>query len=213
MSAASNEMALSPQQALSGRRVRRISGFQSKAINESRCPRLNARLSQAIRIGTLNVGSLTGRSQEIIEMIGSRNIDVCCFQETKWKSGVRLFSASECKYKMFWTGQKSAQCGVAIVIKEELAKEVLEVKRYNARLMLIKIRLRNRLMTIVSAYAPQSGECEEVKDEFWSLMADVVQSVPMEESIVIGGDLNGHVGKTAEGFECSRKFRHWRTEY
>ena len=36
-------------------------------------------------VGTLNVGSMTGRGTEVVEMMMRRKVDVLCVQETKWK--------------------------------------------------------------------------------------------------------------------------------
>ena len=43
-------------------------------------------------------------------------------------------------------------------------------------------------MTCICAYAPQIGRNVEKKDCFWDKMLSVTGS------IVVGGDLNGHVG-------------------
>ena len=41
-----------------------------------------------LRIATINVGTIRGRSAEIVEMLFRRNVDICCVQETvgmaKW---------------------------------------------------------------------------------------------------------------------------------
>jgi len=33
----------------------------------------------------LNVGTMVRRSSEVVEMMGRRELDFCCVQETKWK--------------------------------------------------------------------------------------------------------------------------------
>ena len=38
-----------------------------------------------IRVGTLNIGTLTGRGKELGDMMKRRNVDILCVQETKWK--------------------------------------------------------------------------------------------------------------------------------
>jgi len=38
-----------------------------------------------IRIGIRNVGTLTGRSKELVDVLKRRKINICCVQETKWK--------------------------------------------------------------------------------------------------------------------------------
>ena len=36
-----------------------------------------------IRVGTLNIGTMTGRGRELADMIKRRNVDILCLQETK----------------------------------------------------------------------------------------------------------------------------------
>ena len=38
-----------------------------------------------LRVGTLNVGSMTGKSSEIVDMMDRRKVDILCVQVTKWK--------------------------------------------------------------------------------------------------------------------------------
>ena len=39
----------------------------------------------ALRVGTLNVGTMSGRGREVADMMERRKLDVLCVQETKWK--------------------------------------------------------------------------------------------------------------------------------
>ena len=50
----------------------------------------------------------------------------------------------------------------------------------------------------MSAYAPQSGETEKIKEKFLKDWEDVMSRVPKTEKIVVGADLNGHVGRNHE---------------
>ncbi|KAG8238180.1 hypothetical protein J437_LFUL014056 [Ladona fulva] len=55
--------------------------------------------------------------------------------------------------------------------------------------------------TIVCAYAPQVG-CEvEEKDAFWRDLDQVVAGIPEVERVLVGADLNGHIGKQCSGEE------------
>ena len=38
-----------------------------------------------VRVGMANVGTMRGREGEVVEMAGSRRLDFCCLQETRWK--------------------------------------------------------------------------------------------------------------------------------
>src|SRR2546426_10266921 len=38
-----------------------------------------------LTIGNVNVGSMSGREGEVIDMMKKRGIDICCLQETRWE--------------------------------------------------------------------------------------------------------------------------------
>ncbi|XP_056690259.1 uncharacterized protein [Spinacia oleracea] len=67
--------------------------------------------------------------------------------------------------------------------------------------MSIKLVIGDEVVTIVSAYAPQAGLEASTRQEFWEDLEEVVQRVPRSEKLIIGGDLNGHVGSSRDGFE------------
>ena len=78
---------------------------------------------------------------------------------------------------------------------------MVDVKRVNARMMMVKLLVGNRVVAIISAYAPQQGLCEEVKDIFYENLISLAAKVDDKELLIIGGDLNGHVGKNADGYK------------
>ena len=91
--------------------------------------------------------------------------------------------------------------GIGIVVKEELVESVLEVKRMSDRLMAMKLEVKESLLNIVSAYAPQVGNSMEEKNDFWQDLDGLIESVSKQERIVLGADLNEHVGKGNIGDE------------
>lgn len=157
---------------------------------------------QKIRLGSVNVGTMVKRSGEIVEMVGRRNLDFCCLQETKWKGEqARFLEADGKRYKFIGKGCKEGTSGVGILIAENWVEHVVEVRKTSERLMLVKIQFGKRLINIVSAYAPQSGRPDSDKEEFWLSMLQLLSGIKEEESVFVGGDLNGHVGREADGFE------------
>ena len=57
-------------------------------------------------------------------------------------------------------------------------------------------------MDVISAYAPQVGLDESAKRQFWEDLDSLIRVVHSNEKLLIGGDLNGHVGTTNVGFEA-----------
>ena len=38
-----------------------------------------------LRIGTVNVGTMSDRDDKVVDMLKRRKIDICCLQEIRWK--------------------------------------------------------------------------------------------------------------------------------
>ncbi|KAK3528896.1 hypothetical protein QTP70_012073 [Hemibagrus guttatus] len=155
--------------------------------------------SVGLRIGTLNVGTMTGKGRELADMMERRKVDILCVQETRWKgSKARSIGAG---FKLFYYGVDSKRNGVGVVLKEEFVRNVLEVKRVSDRVMSLKLEIEGVMLNVVSGYAPQVG-CElEEKERFWSELDEVMESIPMGERVVIGVDFNGRVGEGNTGDE------------
>ncbi|KAK3533956.1 hypothetical protein QTP70_035003, partial [Hemibagrus guttatus] len=155
--------------------------------------------SVGLRIGTLNVGTMTGKGRELADMMEKRKVDILCVQETRWKgSKARSIGAG---FKLFYYGVDSKRNGVGVVLKEEFVRNVLEVKRVSDRVMSLKLEIEGVMLNVVSGYAPQVG-CElEEKERFWSELDEVMESIPTGERVVIGADFNGHVGEGNTGDE------------
>ena len=57
-----------------------------------------------IRIATWNVGTLNGKSREIVEVMRRRKIDVMCVQEVRWR-GERARKLGD-GYKIYYVGNR-----------------------------------------------------------------------------------------------------------
>lgn len=153
-----------------------------------------------IRVGSWNVGSLTGKLRELVDTAVRRRVDVLCVQETKWK-GQKAKEVEDTGFKLWYTGTTPNKNGVGILINKSLKDGVVDVKRRGDRLILAKLVVGDLVLNVISAYAPQVGHNENTKREFWEGLEDLVRSVPIGEKLFIGGDINGHVGTSNTGFE------------
>jgi hypothetical protein len=153
-----------------------------------------------IRLGSWNVGSLTGKLRELVDTAVRRRVDVLCVQETKWK-GQKAKEVEDTGFKLWYTGTTSNKNGVGILVNKSLRDGVVDVKRQGDRMILVKLVVGDLVLNVISAYAPQVGHNESTKREFWEGLEDLVRRVPIGEKLFIGGDLNGHVGTSNTGFE------------
>ena len=152
------------------------------------------------RLGSWNVGSLTGRLRELVDTAVRRGVDILCVQETKWR-GQKAKEVEDTGFKLWYTGTAPNRNGVGILINKSLKSGVVDVKRCGDRIILVKLVVGDLVLNVISAYAPQIGHNENTKREFREGLEDMVRGVPSGEKLFIGGDLNGHVGTSNIGFE------------
>ena len=128
-----------------------------------------------LRIGQVNVGSMRGRSAEVVETAGRRNLDICLLQETKWKgvqdpaqsrNQVRKLVGRDSVYKAFWSGNPEGTYGVGILLAETWADKVFEVQRPSDSIILLKLIIGSTVFSIINVYAPQQGRNSDDKDKF-----------------------------------------------
>lgn len=150
-----------------------------------------------VRFGSWNVGTLTGKSSELVKVLSGRGVDFACVQETRWVgSKAREIGG----WKLWYSGGAKSKNGVGILVAEKWREHVVGVERFGDRLMSLKVVVGGAALSIICAYAPQVGLGAEEKRSFWEALDGVVRAIPGEERFVIGGDFNGHIGKSREGF-------------
>ena len=87
-----------------------------KKIAQRRRRRNNEGTGKTIRIATLNVGIMTGRGQEVVDIMERRKINIMCVQETKWNgSKARELGSS---FKLFYIGEDGRRNGVGIILND-----------------------------------------------------------------------------------------------
>ena len=138
---------------------------------------------------------MSGRANEVVEMLTRREVDVCCVQETRWRGrSARKIQGKDSVYKFFWCGDQSGYGGVGVLIAEKWIDNVISVARHNHRCIQIRFLVGTVIVNTICCYAPQTGLTTEEKDEFYEQVMSVIASVPDEETLILAGDMNGHVG-------------------
>ena len=152
-----------------------------------------------LRVATLNVGTMTGKGREVADLMERRGVDILCVQETRWKGErARCIGGG---YKMWYCGSGNKKNGVGIILKKEHVDRVVELWRVSERIICLKMELDGVMLNVISAYAPQVGCICEEKETFWLDLDETVEKIPRNERIVVGADLNGHVGEGNNGDE------------
>ena len=124
--------------------------------------------SLLLRMASINVGTLRGRADEVVEMLERRYVYVCYVQEVRWiGASVRFVEGRRARYKLFWIGNSTGYGGVGIFIAEKWIDKVIDVKRVNNCIIVVKFLIGKRIVTAVSVFTPQCGLTEEEKDMFY----------------------------------------------
>ncbi|ESN91059.1 hypothetical protein HELRODRAFT_182310 [Helobdella robusta] len=134
------------------------------------------------RFGTWNVGTLTGRSLEVVEELQRRMVDVAALQEIRWKGeGTRFVGAKGGRYKLWWKGDDRTG-GVGVIVREELVEKVLEVRRRSNGVIVVVMVFGKVIVRVISGYAPQQSRKEEEKDRFYDDVSDEIGQAGDKES-------------------------------
>ena len=84
-------------------------------------------------------------------------------------------------------------------VSKRFVDKMVEVKRMSEPLLMVKLMVGKRWTNVISCYAPPNGRTQVEKDELWNTVYDVVSKLKNEKMVVLGRDLNGHVGQRSEG--------------
>lgn len=148
-----------------------------------------------MKIGTWNVQGISNKIKEVTESVEKINIDIAILTETK-KKGQGCDSADN--YIYFWSGKHKAEraaAGVAIMIHKRYKNAVTDVEYTSERLMSITIKIYGKEYCIVAAYAPTEDSTIAVKDDFYEVLTNKLDTVRNTRRLILAGDINARVGQ------------------
>ena len=167
---------------------------------------INSKQQCRLKLAAWNVRTLLDapgrperRSAILARKLARYDIDIAALSETRI-SAENQFEEVGAGYTFFTIGQvegKPRQAGVGFAIKSALVSRLQEhPKAVNLRLTHMKLELAHgQTAVLISAYAPTMDAADEVKEEFYSTLNDVVSSVSYKHRLFILGDLNARVGR------------------
>jgi len=99
-------------------------------------------------------------------------------------SGCKFCGAKGKRYKLFWMAGEERLDGVWIFIAQKRVDSVFSVKRHSKKVLILKMILWFMLLI--------QGNRRRKRD-FWNEMFNLVSGIPQNETVVLVGDMNGHV--------------------
>ena len=158
-------------------------------------------VNRDIHIATLNMVTMRGRSNDIVEMMSRRLIDICCVQESSWWGESAQKMSGRNSYNQFSQKGNDSGCGgVGVLVAGKWIDNVTSVVRHSTRLIMLQLLCGKPTINFVCVYAPQPGLYPEEKDNFYEQLLVLFTSIAPLEIIVIGEGFNGHVGQHCQEF-------------
>ncbi|KAL4193919.1 hypothetical protein AMTRI_Chr06g179400 [Amborella trichopoda] len=107
-----------------------------------------------IHLATWNVGTLTDKSMVLVGTMRRRRVNIACPQKTKWEGAkANKFDG----YKLWCIRKDHNRNSIGIIVENDLKDKIVDVKRVGDRLLLIKLILGDKIIDVISTYAPQAG--------------------------------------------------------
>ncbi|XP_037774570.1 craniofacial development protein 2-like [Penaeus monodon] len=105
-----------------------------------------------------------------------------------------------------WNVRSLSQCGKAELLVHEMDNlnwHILGISQMrwegtvNERLAMIRIAGKPFNLTVVQVYAPTQDCCDEVIDDFYENLNDLIKTIPRKDILVVQGDWNAKIGEDA----------------
>lgn len=171
-----------------------------QALSAARVTGKNNKLPQKskINIGTWNVRGLlsVGKLQILERELMTAEMDICGLSETHWK-GKGHFTTAE--HRIFVSGSDNAsQNGVAIVVNKRMVQYVDSYQTISDRIIKVTIRTKPTNMHLIQVYMPTTDADDKQVEDTYQEIEQLVSATPKKEPLVILGDFNSKVGKSAD---------------
>ena len=88
-----------------------------------------------------------------------------------------MIEGKEPRYKIFWVGNEKGRGVVGILLSEKWIEKVSDIDRVSDHIMMIKLAIDNKIITVLSCYALQVNLDDIIKDSFYDQLQDTVRKV------------------------------------
>lgn len=142
------------------------------------------------RVGTLNVGTMSGKGREVADLMVRRRVGVLCVQGMRWRGNKARELREGCRL-LYSRANQQGRNGVGIILSADLRDRLMNMR--SDWVMSVKLGLEDIVVNILSVCVPQVGCDEEETVAFWEAVDQDLSATSAEEKLTLGVDLNGHV--------------------
>ena len=156
-----------------------------------------------MKIGNWNVRTLyrSGNLAQAAREMARRSIDITGVSETHWVGQGKVQSPEG--YNFIYSGRddNNHREGVGILMSKRAAGALLDWTPISERIIKARFFSKHIKLTFIHVYAPTEDDDDQVKDDFYMRLQDVLDSRHTHDMLIITGDMNAKVGNDREGYE------------
>lgn len=125
-------------------------------------------------------------------------IEIMGLSEMSWPD------ASYCDiegYRVYYSRstQGKYEHGVGFIVNKDVVGNVTNFAPLNERSILLQLNKLPVNTNIIQVYALTSDHSEEIVEEFYTKMENLIKKLPKQELLILIGDLNTKIGKGSAG--------------
>ena len=159
------------------------------------------------KIGTWNVRTMyeSGKTAQVANEMQAYNLDILGISEARWigsghmqlESGVRLlYSGHEEE------GAPHTE-GVAIMLSKKAQRSFIGWQPHGPRIMEASFKTNHKRinLNVINCYAPTNESDDTNKEQFYSRLQTIIDTLSPRDINIVMGDLNAKVGRDNTGYE------------
>lgn len=156
-----------------------------------------AKLKQTnLRIATWNVKTLNaaGKTDNAIKEMKRLHIDILGISEMRWLDAGEL---NLDEYKVLYSGRTDGkhEDGVGVIMTKKLAASIKTFAPISERILLIQLEGSPVNINIIQVYAPTLDKPDELVEELYNTINNVMNKLKRNEINIVMGDFNSKVGE------------------
>lgn len=138
-----------------------------------------------------------GKIHNTIKEMERLHIDIMGISEMRWPG------TGECQvddHIVYYAGnvEKNHLQGVGFILNKKLRSTIIGCLPHSDRVIMIKLRGSPFNVNLIQVYAPTSDKSEEVIEDFYAQIKEVLKNTKRRDINIIMGDFNAKVGKGSE---------------
>ena len=149
-----------------------------------------------ITIGFWNEKTLrmAGKLEELSYEMSRYRWNILGLYEVRWKNFGEI-STKEGHKLHFSRKEDKHEQGVGFLVHDDIVNTVMGCRRVSSRLIVIRLRASPFNITIIQAYAPTSDYDDDVVEDFYDHLQEILDQFPKKDILVALGDWNAKVGE------------------